>query len=153
MTSGQGITSDRAIRAAGTVLWRRRGTAGAAGPRDAAGIEVALVHRPRYDDWSLPKGKLKADEDFAAAAVRETREETGVDCVLGSPLPTVRYLAGGRPKEVRYWAAEAGDGAFTATREVDRVAWLPPSEASRRLTHAHDRPLIAALLDALSLPA
>nr|WP_107498947.1 NUDIX hydrolase [Actinacidiphila yeochonensis] len=133
------------------MLWRYRRT-GEGGPSvdSIDGIEVALVHRPRYDDWSLPKGKLKAGEDFPAAAIRETREETGVECVLGDPLPSVYYRAGGRPKEVRYWAAEAGSGVFAANREVDRVEWLPPADAARRLTHDHDRPLISALLEALA---
>jgi 8-oxo-dGTP diphosphatase len=131
-----------AIRAAGVVLWR-------ASPYDD-GIEIALIHRPRYDDWSLPKGKLKRGEDYAAAALRETREETGLECVLGEPLPTARYLVEGRPKEVRYWAARAGAGAFEASREVDRVIWLPPVAARHRLTHDRDRPLVDALLRALA---
>lgn len=128
------------VRAAGTVLWRRA---------TAGGLEIALVHRPRYDDWSLPKGKLKRDEDFAAAAVRETREETGMRCVLGASLPVSRYLVEGRPKEVRYWSAEALDGGFTPNDEVDRVAWLPPAAARHRLTHDRDRPLVDAFLAAV----
>ena len=133
------------VRAAGTVLWRRAAAAD-------GGIEVALIHRPRYDDWSLPKGKLKRGEDFAAAAVRETREETGLDCVLGAPLPATYYWADGRPKEVRYWAAQAASGTepFTPNREVDRMVWLSPEEAHPHLTHPRDRPLITALL--LTLP-
>jgi len=132
------------VRAAGTVLWRP----GAAG----GGIEIALIHRPRYDDWSLPKGKLKRGEDFATAALRETREETGLDCELGAPLPATYYWADGRPKEVRYWAARAApaEGPFTPNREVDRLTWLPPSAAHDRLTHPRDRPLIPALLLALA---
>jgi len=130
------------VRAAGTVLWRHS-------PRDGA-VEVALIHRPRYDDWSLPKGKLKRGEDYAAAAVRETREETGLECELGDPLPATYYWTDGRPKEVHYWAAEAGDGGFAANREVDRLVWLPPDAAHHRLTHDRDRPLITALLLALT---
>jgi 8-oxo-dGTP diphosphatase len=126
------------VRAAGVVLWRRS-------PYDT-GIEIALIHRPRYDDWSLPKGKLKRGEEFAAAARRETREETGMECVLGAPLPATRYLVEGRPKEVRYWAAEAGAGAFAVNDEVDRLVWLPPTAARHRLTHDRDRPLVDALL-------
>jgi 8-oxo-dGTP diphosphatase len=131
------------VRAAGTVLWRRS-------PR--GGIEVALVHRPRYDDWSLPKGKLKQGEDHAAAAVRETREETGVECVLGDPLPATFYWTDGRPKEVRYWAAEAPAGtapSFRPNHEVDRLAWLDPATARLRLTHDRDRDLVTALLRTL----
>jgi 8-oxo-dGTP diphosphatase len=131
-----------AVQAAGVVLWR-------ASPY-GTGVEIALIHRPRYDDWSLPKGKLKRGEDFAAAAVRETREETGMECELGAPLPTSRYLVEGRPKEVRYWAARAGAGAFEPNREVDRMAWLPPVTARHRLTHDRDRPLIDALLRTLA---
>lgn len=129
------------VRAAGVVLWRavRPGT-----------VEIALVHRPRYDDWSLPKGKLKRGEDHASAARRETREETGFDCALGAPLPTTHYLlADGRPKEVRYWAARAGEGSFTPNTEVDAMVWLPPSAAHHRLTHPRDRALIPALLRTL----
>jgi 8-oxo-dGTP diphosphatase len=130
------------VRAAGVVLWRRS--------RYDGRIEIALIHRPRYDDWSLPKGKLKRGEETAAAALRETREETGMECVLGAPLPTTRYLVEGRPKEVRYWAAEATGGAFVVNREVDQVVWLPPTAARHRLSNDRDRPLVDALLRALA---
>jgi 8-oxo-dGTP diphosphatase len=129
------------VRAAGVVLWRHS--------RYDGRIEIALIHRPRYDDWSLPKGKLKRGEETAAAALRETREETGMDCVLGAPLPTTRYLVEGRPKEVRYWAAEATGGAFAVNREVDRMVWLPPTAARHRLSNDRDRPLVDALLRTL----
>lgn len=136
------MTQDSAaVRAAGVVLWR-------AAP---AGVEIALIHRPRYDDWSLPKGKLKRGEDFAAAAVRETREETGLACDLGPPLPSTHYLVDGRPKEVRYWAAQAHAGDFVVNPEVDAMVWLPPATARDRLTHPHDRPLVTALLSALGV--
>ncbi|MFI0943933.1 NUDIX hydrolase [Streptomyces sp. NPDC021020] len=133
-----------AVRAAGTVLWR-------AAP---GGIEIALIHRPRYDDWSLPKGKLKRGEGFAAAALRETREETGLDCELGAALPSRHYLVAGRPKEVRYWGARARTdaGGFAPNAEVDAMVWLPPRAARHRLTHDRDRPLIDALLLALASP-
>ncbi|WNI16996.1 NUDIX hydrolase [Actinacidiphila sp. ITFR-21] len=130
------------VRAAGVVLWRRSPYGG--------GVEIALIHRPRYDDWSLPKGKLKRGEETAAAALRETREETGMECVLGAPLPTTRYVVEGRPKEVRYWAAEATGGAFAVSREVDRMVWLPAAAARHRLTHDRDRPLVDALLRTLA---
>lgn len=126
------------IRAAGVLMWRSS--------QDDGGLWVALVHRPRYDDWSWPKGKLKRGEDFPAAALREAREETGWECELGEPLPTCRYLVDGRPKEVRYWEARAKGGVFEPGREVDRMAWLPPAAARHRLTHDRDRPLLDALL-------
>ncbi len=109
-------------------------------------LEVCLVHRPRYDDWSLPKGKRKRGETLRDTAVREVREETGHTCVLGGRLGTVYYTAKGRAKEVTYWSAQATGGAFRPSREVDAVAWLPPAEAEARLTHALDRPLIRSFL-------
>ncbi|MFI8289593.1 NUDIX hydrolase [Streptomyces sp. NPDC085614] len=134
------------ILAAGCVLWRRA-------PEDRGrGIEIALVHRPKYDDWSLPKGKLKHDETLRACAVREVREETGQECVLGARLPTSRYLANGRPKEVSYWSAEAVGGTFSPSDEVDRLLWLAPAQARGRLTQPRDRELLDALLDTTSLP-
>ncbi|WP_431043640.1 NUDIX hydrolase [Streptomyces sp. P1-3] len=133
----------RPIRAAGCVLWRRS-------PRDGR-LEVALVHRPGYDDWSHPKGKLERGEDPMRGAVREVLEETGMRCTPGAPLPTVRYTVRGRPKEVRYWAAETTDpdDAFLPNQEVDRLLWLPPAAARGVLTYAHDRLLVDALLDRL----
>ncbi|WBB58444.1 NUDIX hydrolase [Streptomyces sp. WMMC500] len=131
------------IRAAGCVLWRTA-------PRVPGGLEIALVHRPKYDDWSHPKGKLKQGEEPLAAALREVAEETGMACEPGVPLPTTHYrVADGRPKEVRYWAARTRGGAFVPNDEVDRVVWLPPDAARRRLSHGHDRALVDALLAAL----
>lgn len=129
------------VLAAGAVLWRRS-------PHDG-GLEIALIRRPRYGDWSHPKGKLKRGESPMAAALREVREETGMECVLGAPLPTARYLVDGRPKEVRYWAGEALSGTFAVNDEVDRLVWLPPEAARDHLTHEHDRPLVDALLRAV----
>ncbi|MFZ4270445.1 NUDIX hydrolase [Streptomyces arboris] len=126
------------VLAAGCVLWRRA--------PDGDGVEVCLVHRPRWDDWSFPKGKLKRDEEPLAAAVREVLEETGHHCVPGAPLPTARYLVDGRPKEVAYWAAEAAGGAFEANDEVDRLLWLAPEAARVRLTQPRDRDQLTALL-------
>lgn len=128
------------VRAAGCVLWRRSPETGE--------VEICLVHRPRYDDWSHPKGKLKRGERALEAALREVLEETGHRCVPGAPLPTVRYTANGRPKEVAYWLAEAVDGAFLPNDEVDRLLWLTPDVARARLTQPRDR----ALLDEASLP-
>ncbi|MCK7624615.1 NUDIX hydrolase [Streptomyces sp. RS10V-4] len=142
---GGGAERDRAvggrpIRAAGCVLWRR-----AAG----GGIELALVHRPKWGDWSFPKGKLKAGEDARRGALREVLEETGMTCATGPELPTVRYRVGTRPKEVRYWAAEATGGGFVPNKEVDRLRWAAPETARALLTQDRDRELVAVLLGVL----
>ncbi|MFI5806619.1 NUDIX hydrolase [Streptomyces sp. NPDC051561] len=129
------------VLAAGCVLWRRS-------PYDD-GIEICLVHRPRYDDWSYPKGKLKRGEDPLTGALREVLEETGFRCAPGARLPTVRYVAHGRPKQVDYWAAEATTGHFVPNDEVDRLLWLPPAAARNRLSQPRDRPLVRALLAAV----
>ncbi|MFB7127949.1 NUDIX hydrolase [Kitasatospora sp. NPDC056273] len=134
------------ILAAGAVLWlpgrpKKSGRLGR--PR------IALVHRPKYDDWSLPKGKLEAGEGMAEAALREVREETGFHCLLGPELPTQHYRVQGRPKEVRYWAAVPSSGSFRPNREVDRLDWLPAGKARARLTHDQDRLLVDALLAVL----
>ncbi|MFP1626186.1 NUDIX hydrolase [Streptomyces sp. 5K101] len=134
--------NDGTVLAAGVVLWRRS-------PQALGGIEICLVHRPKYDDWSHPKGKLKRGEDALTAALREVLEETGHRCVPGARLPSMRYLANGRLKHVTYWAAEARSGSFAASREVDRIVWLPPAAARERLTQPRDRQLVDALLQAL----
>lgn len=138
-TAPEPVVRPDVVLAAGAVLWRR----------DAQGrVEVALVHRPKYDDWSLPKGKLEPGESSLVAAVREVAEETGHRIRLGRSLPTLHYTVRGRPKEVRYWAGEAGDGAFTASQEVDELLWLPPEEAVERLTWQRDAAVVEALSDA-----
>jgi 8-oxo-dGTP diphosphatase len=110
-------------------------------------LQVALVHRPRYDDWSWPKGKLDPGEDFAAAAARETFEETGLRVRLGRPLPESRYaLAGGQDKLVRYWAGEVVGGDGQLEHEVDEVRWMSPTLAARRLTYGRDRDQLDALV-------
>lgn len=128
-----GGTGPGAIRAAGAVLWRP-------GPSSP---DVALVHRPRYDDWSLPKGKAQAGEHVLLTAVREVTEETGVRVVLGRRLPSTRYQTnGGRLKVVDYWAARAAGGphpGFTPNAEVDQLDWLPVTAARERLSYPHDR--------------
>ncbi|WP_030673386.1 NUDIX hydrolase [Streptomyces cellulosae] len=126
------------VRAAGCVLWRRS-------PVDGE-PEICLVHRPKYDDWSHPKGKVKRGEDQLAGARREVAEETGYDAAPGAELSTVRYTANGRAKEVRYWAAEATGGTFAPNDEVDRILWLPPTAARNRLTQPRDRTLVDELL-------
>ncbi|MEU6242825.1 NUDIX hydrolase [Streptomyces sp. NPDC047024] len=124
------------ILAAGCVLWRRS---------PSGALEVCLVHRPKYDDWSHPKGKLKRGEDALAGALREVAEETGYAAGPGAELATLRYPVAGRPKEVRYWAAEALHGHFTPGSEVDAITWLAPGAARERLTQPRDRELLDAL--------
>lgn len=112
---------------------------------------VALVHRPGYDDWCLPKGKLKRSEEPHLAAVREVMEETGACVRLGIPLSPTQYaLPRGDRKHVRWWVATAIDVADRAPDgEVDEVVWLPPAQAARRLTHADERGVLA---ESLPLP-
>jgi 8-oxo-dGTP diphosphatase len=107
---------------------------------------VAVVHRPRYDDWSLPKGKLDPDESFEEAALREVEEETGLRCRLVRELPRVEYEVRGRPKLVRYWAMEVvGETPFEPNDEVDAVRWVDPDEALALLSYDRDREPVLAL--------
>jgi 8-oxo-dGTP pyrophosphatase MutT (NUDIX family) len=108
---------------------------------------VALVHRPRYDDWSLPKGKLDAGESFEEAALREVEEETGLRCRLVRELPAVEYEVRGRHKHVRYWAMETldADALFVPNDEVDELRWLEPAEALALLSYDRDREPVLAL--------
>lgn len=104
-----------------------------------AGPEVLVVHRPRYDDWSFPKGKAERGETPTATAHREVLEETGFACAVGELVAEVRYLdQRGRPKLVRYFRMQAGQGAFVPNDEVDEIAWCSPSIAAARLTHPLD---------------
>ena len=106
---------------------------------------VALVHRPRYDDWTLPKGKLDKGESFEEAALREVDEETGLHARLVRELPSVNYEVRGRPKVVRYWLMEVeSDAGFVANDEVDEVRWVEPAEARALLTYDRDRDVLAA---------
>jgi 8-oxo-dGTP diphosphatase len=107
---------------------------------------VAVVHRPRYHDWSLPKGKLDPGESFEAAALREVEEETGLRCALVRELPTVSYDVRGRRKEVRYWEMEVVDETpFVPNDEVDEVRWVEPREALALLSYDRDREPVLAL--------
>lgn len=107
--------------------------------------QVALVHRPRYDDWTLPKGKLDPGESFEDAAVREVEEETGLRARLVRQLPATTYEVNGRPKVVRYWLMEVEDeGPFLANDETDELRWVAPDEALRLLTYDRDRDVLRA---------
>jgi 8-oxo-dGTP diphosphatase len=107
---------------------------------------VLLVHRPRYDDWSLPKGKLEPGEAWLAAALREVEEETGVRARAGEELEPVRYTdPKGRQKTVRYWRmTPVHEADFEPNEEVDELAWLTQAEAAARLSYPHDRELLEA---------
>ena len=110
------------------------------------GRQVCLVHRPRYDDWSLPKGKLDSGESFEEAALREVEEETGLRCELVRELPSTRYMDGkGRPKIVRYWMMEPVGGGFEPNDEVDELRWMAVGEAVEHLSYEHDRELVGGL--------
>jgi 8-oxo-dGTP diphosphatase len=116
------------VRAAGGVV-RRDG-------------RIAVVHRPRYDDWSLPKGKLDPGETWEEAALREVREETGLECSLGEELPSTTYHdRKGRFKLVRYWLMDPVGGEFEPNDEVDELRWLTPAEAAALLTYPRDQEL------------
>jgi 8-oxo-dGTP pyrophosphatase MutT (NUDIX family)/phosphohistidine phosphatase SixA len=122
------------VRAAGGVVLRE-------GPE---GPEVVLVHRPSYDDWSFPKGKLEPGEDEAAAALREVEEETGLVCTMADDLGAITYVDGrGRPKVVRYWVMNADSGAPVGLHEVDDARWVGLEEAREALTYPHDRAVLA----------
>jgi 8-oxo-dGTP diphosphatase len=126
-----GAVSDR-VEAAGGVV-----------ERDG---RVLLVHRPRYDDWTFPKGKLDPGESFEDAALREVEEETGVRCTLGRELPPTSYEVNGRPKLVRYWLMSPdAELDFAPNDETDDIRWVTPDEARALLTYDRDRDVLAAL--------
>ena len=132
-------TKTGSVRAGGGVVWRRR---------PDGQVEVLLVHRPKYDDWSLPKGKLERGEDEDEAALREVEEETGLRCVLGPELPTTRYHDRfGRPKSVRYWAmtTEPDHSEFVPNREVDQIRWLSPEDAAALVSYDRDREVVQSV--------
>lgn len=126
------------LRAAGGVLWDTREGA----------VRVALIHRPRYDDWSFPKGKLIAGEHVLVAALREVEEETGQRAVIGRSLGEVHYLKDASQKVVSYWALRALGGEFVPGDEVDEVLWLRPQDAQRMLTQDRDREVLARFMAA-----
>jgi 8-oxo-dGTP pyrophosphatase MutT (NUDIX family) len=110
---------------------------------DDDGLKVALVHRPRYDDWSFPKGKLDKGESWEDAALREVEEEIGVRCRLDAELPPTAYKdPKGRDKVVRYWLMEPLAGEFVPSDEVDEMRWVTPEEADQLLSYEHDRELL-----------
>ncbi len=131
-SSGRGSTG-RTVHAAGAVVWQR-------GPGDT--VEVALIHRPRYDDWSLPKGKVDPGETEPVTAVREIFEETGHRVHLGCRIGAVSYPLDQGTKKVRYWAARSTGGEFAPNNEVDELLWLPVSQAVKKVKYSHDRKIL-----------
>jgi 8-oxo-dGTP diphosphatase len=128
------------VHAAGAVLWR-------SGDIE---VELALVHRPKYDDWSFPKGKLDADETHEQAAVREVEEETGCRGPLGAELESTSYRDGkGRPKVVRYWAMRCEiEDTFVPNDEIDQVRWVDVQRAESLLSYEHDRNVLRSFVAA-----
>jgi 8-oxo-dGTP diphosphatase len=133
-TGAAGIASTKRVRAAGGLVWRLT----------PAGVELALVHRPAYDDWSFPKGKLNDGESELEAALREVEEEIGVRCAIGRDVGSISYVDGkGRPKTVRYWEMQLEEGGeMTPANEVDQARWVPIERAAEMLTYEHDRGLL-----------
>ncbi len=127
------------VLAAGGIIWRLVPSSHA--------VEVLLVHRPRYRDWTFPKGKLHKGESLLKAAIREVSEETGLSVVVGHRMPTVGYRTVDGPKEVTYWVMQPGDGEFVPNDEVDKVRWVPMGRASGVLSYTHDRGLAHELSD------
>ncbi len=132
ISSNGSVPADRIVHAAGAVLWRKRRKT----------VEVALIHRPRYDDWSLPKGKVDPGETEPLTAVREILEETGQHAHLGRRLGSVSYPVTQGVKRVRYWTARAHGGDFVPNREVDDLVWLPVADAMAELHYPHDRKIL-----------
>lgn len=131
------------VRAAGGVIWRPSETL-------PGTFDVVLVHRPAYDDWSLPKGKVEPGEEDEDAARREVAEETGLVVALGPELPSTEYRDRyARPKVVRYWAMKVVAGEVQGGFEVDQARWLPFEQARQLLSYQRDRAVLDALPGAL----
>ena len=128
--------AERVQRAAGGAVWRTG---------DDGRLETAVVHRPKYDDWSLPKGKLDAGEHPLQAAVREVGEETGLTVAVGRRSVQTRYEHRQGPKRVDYWTMQHVAGEFVVNEEVDELRWLPVAEAAPLVTHPHDAAVLADL--------
>lgn len=132
------VSEDIEVRAGGGVVWR---------VADDGHTEVLVVHRPKYDDWSLPKGKCDAGEAIEACALREVEEETGYRCQLGPELTASYYVdRKGRSKEVRWWVMTVVDGSFTPCEEVDEMRWLRVLPAASLLSYDRDREVLRAFL-------
>ena len=127
---------EKIVRAGGGLVWRRTGS---------GDVEIVLVHRPAYGDWSYPKGKLEPGESEEAAALREVEEETGLRCRLGPELGTTEYRdSRNRRKTVRYWQMRADSGSPAGANEVDDARWVPLEQAPRLLSYDRDRDLLDA---------
>jgi 8-oxo-dGTP diphosphatase len=131
------VSTSPVIEAAGGLVWRP-GEGGQPSQESRSSTDVALVHRPKYDDWSLPKGKLEPGEHPLLAALREVEEEAGAKAVPGRPLGRSRYTVDGRPKRVQYWAMRWKGGEFRPNPEVDMVDWVPIELAAPRLKPDRD---------------
>jgi 8-oxo-dGTP diphosphatase len=134
--------ANEVVRAAGGIVVRAT---------DRGGIEIALVHRPAYDDWTFPKGKTVLGEDDIETALREVEEETGLACRIDRPLGTTRYRdRKDRPKTVVYWLMTPLGGSFNPSAEVDEMRWLSIERATELLTYHHDRSLLETTAELLS---
>jgi 8-oxo-dGTP diphosphatase len=140
-TGLMGARDERVVQAAGGVIVRQtlRGK-----------IQVLLVHRSHREDWTFPKGKLEAGESHERCALREVEEETSLRCKLGVELPATSYINGkGRPKIVRYWIMDPGNGRAESRNEVDAIRWVSLEEAATLLTYPRDREILTAFAAAV----